>query len=208
MVEKADINLEYDLAYLHLLNSNHISNEKEITEKFLTKQANENFGSFLKECLKIREICESRRNNLDEDLQTHDFTRSTFEINMPDPKTIFPRHKKIPLVKTETKWEKFAKDKGINKIKRSRMVWDDTKKDWVPRWGFKSIKQNLEENTPILEEKFGDNGDPFLKRRLEKKLKAKKQSMREMKNKISSMSLFIFFKMFYFLNNEFIYILR
>ena len=41
-----------------------------------------------------------------------------------------------------TKWQEFARAKGIDsKKKKSRMVWDEKEQDWVPRWGFKSKKQ-------------------------------------------------------------------
>lgn len=37
-----------------------------------------------------------------------------------------------------TTWEKFAKEKGIKKRKRSeRMEWDEKAKAWRPRWGYK-----------------------------------------------------------------------
>lgn len=44
--------------------------------------------------------------------------------------------------KAKTKWEKFAEEKGIKKKKRSRMVYSETLKKWVPRYGSQS-EQNL-----------------------------------------------------------------
>ena len=41
-----------------------------------------------------------------------------------------------------TKWEKFRQEKGLPpRKKRSRMVWDEHAKDWVPRWGAYSTKK-------------------------------------------------------------------
>jgi regulator of ribosome biosynthesis len=37
-----------------------------------------------------------------------------------------------------TRWEKYAKEKGVMKTKNSKLIWDEEKKDWVPRWGYKS----------------------------------------------------------------------
>jgi hypothetical protein len=45
----------------------------------------------------------------------------------------------IPKPKAPTKWEQFAKVKGINKKKRSRMVFDDEAQAWKPRYGYKRI---------------------------------------------------------------------
>ena len=41
---------------------------------------------------------------------------------LPAPIYRLPREKPVPEEKAETKWEKFAKTKGITKTKRSRMV--------------------------------------------------------------------------------------
>ena len=46
-----------------------------------------------------------------------------------------PRAMSLPKANVATRWEKFSADRGISKKKRSRMVWDETSKDWVPRWG-------------------------------------------------------------------------
>jgi regulator of ribosome biosynthesis len=48
-----------------------------------------------------------------------------------DPMLALPREKPLPKPKPPTKWEKFAKDKGIvNKSRKDRMVFDDEKQDW------------------------------------------------------------------------------
>ena len=55
---------------------------------------------------------------------------------MPARTTKIPREKPIPK-KVETKWEKYAKQKGIKKHKRERMVFDKDANEWRPRWGYK-----------------------------------------------------------------------
>ena len=50
--------------------------------------------------------------------------------------TKIPREKPIPK-KQETKWEAFARCKGIKKHKKERMVYDKEAKEWRPRWGYK-----------------------------------------------------------------------
>lgn len=57
------------------------------------------------------------------------------------PSTTFPlpREKPLPKKKEETKWEKFAKKKGIKDKKRGegKTEYDEEKGDWVPKWGYK-----------------------------------------------------------------------
>ncbi|POW16859.1 hypothetical protein PSTT_01068 [Puccinia striiformis] len=62
--------------------------------------------------------------------------------NLPGhgPTTQLPRAKRLPKPKPLTKWEKFAKDKGIApKPQRDRMEFDESKQEWVNRWGFNEI---------------------------------------------------------------------
>ena len=66
---------------------------------------------------------------------------------LPRGTSTIPREKPIPIPKPPTKWEKYAKEKGIeNKKKKSRMVWDDVVKEWVPRFGYKKAKAEVEKN--------------------------------------------------------------
>ncbi|KAF2684810.1 RRS1-domain-containing protein [Lentithecium fluviatile CBS 122367] len=60
-------------------------------------------------------------------------------IVLPQPTTPLPREKPIPADKEPTKWELFAKKKGIDKKKRDngKMVYDDASGEWVPKWGYK-----------------------------------------------------------------------
>ncbi|KAJ7386301.1 Rhodanese- sulfurtransferase [Desmophyllum pertusum] len=43
---------------------------------------------------------------------------------LPEPRTVIPREKPIPKPKSPSKWEEFAKRKGITKKKRERMILD------------------------------------------------------------------------------------
>lgn len=65
---------------------------------------------------------------------------------LPPATTILPREKPLPKARPETKWEKFAKTKGIApKPKKDRMVFDEEKQDWVPAWGYKGKNKDKEE---------------------------------------------------------------
>ena len=62
------------------------------------------------------------------------------KATLPERKTKIPREKPIPK-KVETKWEKYAKAKGIKKHKKERMVYDKEADEWRPRWGYKVWKR-------------------------------------------------------------------
>ena len=57
-----------------------------------------------------------------------------------------PREKPLPAEKQETKWEKFAKKKGIKDKKKGegKMVYDEEKGEWVPKWGYKGRNKDGE----------------------------------------------------------------
>ncbi|KAJ6145538.1 ribosome biogenesis protein (Rrs1) [Penicillium chermesinum] len=70
-------------------------------------------------------------------------------LSLPAPNTTLPRHKPLPTPKPPTKWELFARKKGIGKYsskpgaaladkeRRKNLVYDETTGEWVPRWGYK-----------------------------------------------------------------------
>lgn len=90
-------------------------------------------------------------------------------VELPAPVMRLPREKPVPEEKAETKWEKFAKLKGITKTKRSRMVWDEEKGDWAPRWGYKRAG----DDTKAWALPVPDNADPY-EDQFEKAAEAKK----------------------------------
>lgn len=50
--------------------------------------------------------------------------------------------------------------------KRSRLVFDATTNDWVPRWGANSIKKIEEKHNWLMVDKPADAGsDPFTRRK-------------------------------------------
>jgi regulator of ribosome biosynthesis len=105
-----------------------------------------------------------------EDGEVLEYTKPIFNVELPDPKIILPREKPIPKPKPLSKWEKFRQEKGLPaKQKRSRMVYDEITKDWVPRFGHGSVKKIEEQHNWLMEDKPGQ-GNPFEKRKEEKKL--------------------------------------
>ena len=106
-------------------------------------------------------------------------------VSLPeaDGKNKLPRAKHIPEPKPETKWEKFAKEKGIKKTKKERMVYDEEQGIYRPRYGYKSIKSGLDDQ-PIVEVKNGDDpyADPWAASKKEKKTNRDNNLKKQLKN--------------------------
>ena len=97
---------------------------------------------------------------------------------------LLPREKALPKPKAETKWEAFAKRKGIQHRKKDKLVWDEEAKEWVPSWGFKG--KNKKEEKQWIHELPASAGDDFnpvsdlKKKRKEKSLHNKGQQLKNM----------------------------
>ncbi|CAO1624592.1 unnamed protein product [Parajaminaea phylloscopi] len=68
-------------------------------------------------------------------------------LSLPLPSTPLPRAKPLAKPKPLTKWQQFARKKGIaeNKKKEGKLVYDEDTKEWVPRWGFKGANKKVQE---------------------------------------------------------------
>jgi len=87
---------------------------------------------------------------------------------LPHSSTALPRFKPVPKAKTETRWEAFAKTKGIEKKKKGRLEWDEAKEKWAPSWGYK--RRGDEADEPIIEMKENDlMADPRAEREADRK---------------------------------------
>ena len=78
---------------------------------------------------------------------------------LPKETSRLPREKRIPEQKAETKWEKYAKEKGIQKKKKERMVWNEATQQFTPSWGYKR-GEGSNDDLGILEIK--KNQDPYV----------------------------------------------
>ena len=94
--------------------------------------------------------------------------------------TRFPRSKRLPEKKIATKWENFAKEKGIHKRKKAGMGYDKDLKTQVARWG-KNSKKNAFEPAIMEEKEQGRN--PFLDEKNKRKLGVQKEKLRNIKNR-------------------------
>ncbi|KAK3881629.1 hypothetical protein Pcinc_013937 [Petrolisthes cinctipes] len=79
------------------------------------------------------------------DLPTERIDNAVY-VTLPKPSISIPREKKAPVEKPLTKWEQYAKDKGITKRKKEKKVWDEVLKQWVPRYGFRKVQADKEKN--------------------------------------------------------------
>ena len=86
----------------------------------------------------------------------------------------------MPEKKIPTKWEKFAKEKGIHKRKKTGMQYDSGLKMQVARWG-KNSKKNVFEPAIMEEKEHGRN--PFLDEKKNKKLVRQQEKLKQIKNK-------------------------
>ncbi|KAL4955698.1 ribosomal biogenesis regulatory protein [Aspergillus filifer] len=87
-------------------------------------------------------------------------------LTLPSASTTLPRHKPLPTPKPPTKWELFARKKGIGKYsskpgaaladkeRRKKLVYDEESGDWVPRWGYKG--KNKDDDQWLVEVKEDD----------------------------------------------------
>ncbi|KAK3784297.1 hypothetical protein RRG08_037374 [Elysia crispata] len=103
-------------------------------------------------------------------------------ITLPEQKTWMPREKPVPKKKAPTKWEEYAKSKGILNKKKSRMVWDDQSQQYKPRWGYN--RANDDTKDWVIE--VPDNADPFEdqfeKRKTAKKERVAKNELQRLRN--------------------------
>ncbi|GAA96883.1 uncharacterized protein L969DRAFT_94860 [Mixia osmundae IAM 14324] len=77
---------------------------------------------------------------------------------LPPPALMLPREKALPKPKPPTKWEKFARSKGITtKAKKDRLVFDEEKQDWVPSYGYKGKNKQTEDQWIV---EVPNNADP------------------------------------------------
>ncbi|KAK9468524.1 ribosomal biogenesis regulatory protein [Lipomyces arxii] len=89
-------------------------------------------------------------------------------VKLPEPTTRLPREKPVPVPKPLTKWEKFAKQKGITPKARNEgsMTYDEQKGEWVKKWGYKG-KNSDEPWIVEVDEKgeVADDGNPDKKKK-------------------------------------------
>lgn len=105
---------------------------------------------------------------------------------LPEPVTQIPREKPLPKERAPTRWEKFAKDKGIKKRKRERVIYDEATREYKARYGSNragSLNDKLVmDHKPEELERYGAE-DPFILEKMKKKQRVQKQKKQELVNR-------------------------
>ncbi|GMR32785.1 hypothetical protein PMAYCL1PPCAC_02980 [Pristionchus mayeri] len=102
---------------------------------------------------------------------------------LPKPVFKLPREKPIPEKRAPTKWEEYAKLKGIAPRKhRGNKVFDEASGEWKPRWGYRRGNDNTKDWCIEVPENRGDDVDMFEERRAAKKERVAKNETQRLKN--------------------------
>ncbi|KAF3940228.1 hypothetical protein ABW19_dt0205968 [Dactylella cylindrospora] len=104
---------------------------------------------------------------------------------LPEPITQLPREKPVPKPKEPTKWEQFAKKKGIApKSKDGKLIYDEATGEWVPKWGYKGANKGVEDDwlVEVDETKQDVNDNPRNLSRAERLEKIRKNERQQKKN--------------------------
>jgi len=160
------LELELDLGNMAASDPNQL--EAEVTEEMLVSLARDNTQLLLNAIWSL----DTER------------VEEVLVAKFPPPSTLLPREKPVPKPKPMTKWEKYAKEKGIEKKKKKdRLVWDDVVQKWVPQFGYKKVKVEQEKNW-MMEVKGGapDEEDPYEKEAEAKREKIAKNELQRLRN--------------------------
>ena len=95
---------------------------------------------------------------------------------------LLPRHRPVPVPKPETRWEKFAKEKGIKGRKRDRMVLDERTGEYKPRWGYGRANDDTNDWAIPVGPHDDPFADPFEARKIAKKERVLKNNLKQMAN--------------------------
>ncbi|XP_075231563.1 ribosome biogenesis regulatory protein homolog [Lycorma delicatula] len=158
-VEKL-LDLEYDLGTLLAIDTNEI-NMKELRsnkkDEYLLNLARDNTQ------LLINRLWELPFEKVEE----------ATVVKLPQQSYILPREKPLPKPRQLSKWEVFAKEKGLQKKKKAKVTWDDILKKWVPVHGFRRAAAEKEKNW-LLE--VPANADPY-EDQFEKKIATQREKV-------------------------------
>ncbi|CAK4068030.1 unnamed protein product [Aphanomyces euteiches] len=101
---------------------------------------------------------------------------------LPVGSTVIPREKPLPKPKVETRWEKFAREKGIKNKKEGRMVWDEAKQAWAPKWGYKRANDDLNDWAMPVKQGQDPYSDPWTENKQEKTERVQKNLRNQANN--------------------------
>ncbi|XP_071874985.1 ribosome biogenesis regulatory protein homolog [Bombus fervidus] len=166
-----DVEIETDLGTLLALDYNTVDLKalKSQTEQYLKSLTRDNVQ------IVINKIWELPIERVDE----------VIVAKLPKQKFVLPRARQIPKPKPLTKWQQFAKEKGI-KTKRkskSKLKWDEELQKWIPTFGYKRNKA-IEQKEWLVE--VNNEGkameDPFAAAKTAKEERKSKNELQRLRN--------------------------
>lgn len=104
---------------------------------------------------------------------------------LPKPTYVLPRARAIPKPKPLTKWQQFAKAKGLRTKKKgtSKMKWDDILQKWTPTYGFRRAEAEKQKEWLIECNNEGKPiTDPFEEAKKSKKERVAKNEFQKLRN--------------------------
>ena len=103
--------------------------------------------------------------------------------SLPAFTSLLPREKPLPKPKPLTKWERFARAKGIVKRKKDRLVFDEERQEWVPRWGYQGKNKELEDQWLVeVPANADDDYRPDKEAARDREARRKKNEMQHQRN--------------------------
>ncbi|GAA5927142.1 hypothetical protein JCM1841_006061 [Sporobolomyces salmonicolor] len=165
-----ELPVEFDLGLLACFDPNPIDQESYQQDKEQTLLTNARDGIQLL----VNEIWSQKTRIVDEGLIA----------DLPPISTALPREKPLPKPAALTKWQAFANAKGIApKEKKDKMVYDEERQEWVPRWGYKGKNKDKEDQwIHEVPNNADPNFDPVASARADRKARSLKNESQRLKN--------------------------
>lgn len=163
---KKELDLEFDLGNMLASDKNRLELKQQNKEEYLKALARDNTQ------LLINELWKLPTERVD----------GVIVAKLPDPVTPLPREKPPPKPRPPTKWEQFAKLKGIQKKKKTNLAWDENAKEWRRRWGYQRANDVTKQWLIEVPENADPNEDQFAKRVNAKKERVAKNELNRLKN--------------------------
>merc|ERR1719462_937309 len=101
---------------------------------------------------------------------------------LPAPTTILPREKPVPKPRAETRFEKFAKMKGMTKRKKDKLVYDEQTGKWKRRHGYDRANDKDKVWLMPYKKTEDSNVDLFETKAEEKKERVAKNELQRLRN--------------------------
>uniref|UniRef100_A0AC35UDB1 Ribosome biogenesis regulatory protein n=1 Tax=Rhabditophanes sp. KR3021 TaxID=114890 RepID=A0AC35UDB1_9BILA len=101
---------------------------------------------------------------------------------LPTCTYVLPREKPLPKAKEMTKWEKFAKEKGIVKVKKDKKIFCTDSDTWKPTYGYKRGNDDTKDWLIEVPGNADPNRDFFEERVVAKKDRVAKNEFQRLKN--------------------------